>query len=59
MVRQLERRRRLGFLRWATEREVDERAKAAIVDVFGDAGMELHRGAPEGEPLSNLDPTGS
>jgi hypothetical protein len=51
MVRQLEQRRRLGFLPWATEREVEERATAAIVDVFRDAGIELHRGAPEGEPL--------
>jgi hypothetical protein len=51
MVRQLEQRRRLGFLPWATEREVDERAAAAIVDVFRDAGIELHRGSPEGDSL--------
>jgi hypothetical protein len=51
MVRQLEQRRRLGFLPWVTEREVDERVTAAIVAVFRDAGIELHRGSPEGEPL--------
>jgi hypothetical protein len=38
-------------LPWATEREVEERTTAAIVDVFRDAGIELHRGAPEGEQL--------
>lgn len=51
MVRQLERRRWLGFLPVTRAREVDERTAGAIADVFRNAGIELRRGAPEGEAL--------
>jgi hypothetical protein len=52
MVRRLERRRRLGFLPVAAEREVDDQTTTAIADVFRDASIELHRTGPGGVPLS-------
>jgi hypothetical protein len=49
MVRQLERRRWLGFIPIPAESEVDEHVITTIVDVFGAVGMELHQGAPQGQ----------